>query len=129
MTKHSLRMKTRTEWWRQRNSLTGSWSNLASRFSFYAPFAMYLCKHTHMHSYVMYMYNLVESSFPTSLSLIWILLSLLFLEGSDFFYNSCLMFPQTFWMQKTSFMLFLNKFDIFEKKVLKVRVNRMVHNY
>lgn len=26
-------------------------------------------------------------------------------------------------------MLFLNKFDIFEKKVLKVRVNRLVHIY
>lgn len=33
------------------------------------------------------------------------------------------------WMQKTSFMLFLNKFDIFEKKVLNVRVNKSVYGF
>lgn len=32
MTKLSLRMITPTEWWRQKNFLSGSWSNLASRF-------------------------------------------------------------------------------------------------
>lgn len=45
MIKHFLRMKTRTEWWKLRNSLTGSWNNLALRY-----FLCLFCKYTRLYT-------------------------------------------------------------------------------
>jgi len=57
------------------------------------------------------------------------LMSTFFFSGSFIFFHELTFLPilenndvLVFCTQKTSFMLFLNKFDIFEKKILKVRI-------
>lgn len=104
MIRHSLRMSRRIAWWRQRNSLTGSWSNRVLRFSFVP---LLLCILLHL---------LRVSMFRACIG-----------RQLEIFFWKKRYFGTL--LQKTSFMLFLNKFDIFEKKVLKVRVNRLVHIY
>lgn len=46
----------------------------------------------------------------------------------DYLFHKITISLVRFWVQKTSFMLFLNKFDIFEKKVLKVSVDGEYYN-
>ena len=118
MIKRYLKMITRTEWWRQRNSLNGSWSNHVLRFAFPYMFScFYVCA-----TYLPAFENPFLDSCLFHFLKIWqnghfgfLLSQFLSLTTNAFSH---------FGVQKTSFMLFLNKFDIFEKKVLKVRISR-----
>lgn len=114
MIKHFMRMKTRTEWWKLRNFLSGSWNNHVLRFPFmpFLNFNMYICMGNFYVNYIFL--TLVFRALYYILSINICIYSV---------NNNALLVSG----QKTSFMLFLNKFDIFEKKILKVRTIQQVY--